>query len=201
MALAAPLLAQSTPQKAFDVASVKANKTPNPRQTTNVPLGPGDAYTPTGGYFSATGVPLLTYIAFAYKIQGNQIPALQSQLPEWAVTDRFDIQARVEGNPGKDQMRLLMQTLLADRFKLAIHRDTSEASVAALVVAKEGKVGRRYSRTQPIHPARWTLRRVGSAKIPDSRCFVADSCKCHRVCPDASTSVGGTSPSISLRTL
>lgn len=149
MALVAPLLAQPMPPNAFDVASVKANKTPNPRQNTNVPLGPGDAYTPTGGYFSATGFPLLIYIAFAYKIQSNQIQALQTQLPEWAVTDRFDIQARAEGNPGKDQVRLMMQTLLADRFKLAIHTDTREVSVAALVVAREGKLG---PQIQP-HPA------------------------------------------------
>jgi len=42
-------------------------------------------------------------------------------LPKWVTTDNFEIQAKAEGNPTKDQMRLMMQSLLADRFKLAVH--------------------------------------------------------------------------------
>jgi uncharacterized protein (TIGR03435 family) len=149
MALGARLLAQPAPQKAFDVASVKANKTPNPQQNTNVPLGPGAAFTPTGGYFSATGVPLAAYIAFAYKMQSNEVVSLRAQLPEWAISDPYDIQAKVEGNPGKDEMRLLMQNLLAERFKLAMHKENREVSGAVMVVAKPGKLG---PQIQP-HPA------------------------------------------------
>jgi hypothetical protein len=110
-------------QLMFDVASVKPNKSGNP-PTFNFPLGPGDVYVPNGGFLSATNFPLGTYIAFAYKILGNQMQSLMAQLPEWVMTDRFDIQARAESNPGKDQMRLMMRSLLADRFKLAIHTET-----------------------------------------------------------------------------
>src|SRR5579872_742930 len=93
-------IAQSTTRKqpAFDVASVKPNKSEN-RPTTNVPLGPGDVYTPNGGFFSATNQPLAAYFYFAYRIMSNQRQYVQQQLPAWVSTERFDIKARVEGNP------------------------------------------------------------------------------------------------------
>jgi len=76
---------------------------------------------------------------------GSQQQALASQLPNWSMTDRFDIEARTDGNPArdtKDQMRRMMRTLLADRFKLAIHTETREDNVLALMAVKPGKTGR-----------------------------------------------------------
>jgi uncharacterized protein (TIGR03435 family) len=138
---------------AFDVASVRQNKSGSPpagdTPYSNIPLGPGDVYSPTGGYFKAVNQPLILYLAFAYKIRGNQAQFLRDQLPKWAMTDGFDIQARVEGNPTKDQMRILMQSLLADRFKLAIHTETRQLPVYAFILAKPGKTG---PHLQP-HPA------------------------------------------------
>jgi uncharacterized protein (TIGR03435 family) len=124
----------------FDVASVKPNRSNNPPNS-NFPLGPGDVYVPNGGLFSATNFPLVTYIFFAYKVIGNQGQSLLPQLPGWATAEHFDIQARAEGNPGKDQMRLLMRSLLADRFKLATHYETKEVPVLAFVLARPGKTG------------------------------------------------------------
>ena len=161
-----PLFAQSEPQvtagqssnrskdlPAFDVASVKQNKSGLPPSgdmpTSNFPLGPGDVYVPNGGFFSATNQPLITYILFAYKIKGNQVQSLLPKLPAWVKTERFDIRARAEGDPGKDQMRLMMQSLLADRFKLGIHTESRQMQVLAFVVSKPGKIG---PRLQP-HPA------------------------------------------------
>jgi uncharacterized protein (TIGR03435 family) len=138
--LAVALFAGTAPGQAFDVASVKVNKSADP-PTANFPLGPGDVYVPNGGLFSATGFPLVTYLFFAYKVIGNQGQYLLPQLPGWATTDRFDIQARAEGNPGKDQMRMMMRSLLADRFKLAVHTETREVPVLAFVLAKPGKTG------------------------------------------------------------
>lgn len=125
---------------AFDVASVRQSKSGAP-PSSNFPLGPGDVYTPNGGYFTAANVPLFIYIAFAWKIQGNQAEALRNQLPKWVAEDRFDIQARAEGTPTKDQMRLMMRSLLADRFKLAIRSETREVPVFGLVLAKAGRPG------------------------------------------------------------
>jgi Protein of unknown function (DUF3738) len=53
----------------------------------------------------------------------------------------FEIEARADGHPTKDQMRLMMQSLLADRFKLAVHFESREMNLFALVVVKPGKLG------------------------------------------------------------
>jgi uncharacterized protein (TIGR03435 family) len=144
--LAAPLKAQSAPaapnRLAFDVASIKPNNSGAPPDS-NFPLGPGDVYTPTGGYFNATDYPLAIYLFFAYKVRGNQQQYLLPQLPPWATSDRYDIQARVKGNPTKDQMREMMRALLAERFKLAVHYETREVPVLAWVLAKPGQLGPR----------------------------------------------------------
>jgi len=124
----------------FEVASIKPNNSGDPPYS-NFPLGPGDVYVRNGGFFSATGFPLSLYIAFAYKTIGNQAQYLQPQLPDWAKTERFDIQARTEGDPGKDGMRLMMRSLLADRFKLATHYENREVPVFAFVLSKSGKTG------------------------------------------------------------
>jgi uncharacterized protein (TIGR03435 family) len=128
---------------AFDVASVKQNTTaPSPSTVnSNVPMGPGDYYSPTGGLFTATNIALFSYITFAYKLMANQAQILRAEVPKWVLSDRFDIQARAEGNPTKDQMRLMMQSLLADRFKLVIHTETRQLPVLALVQLKPGKIG------------------------------------------------------------
>jgi uncharacterized protein (TIGR03435 family) len=124
----------------FEVASVKPNKSDAPPSSNN-PLGPGNVYSPYGGFFQAANFPLYTYIGFAYKIMGNQEQFLRPQMPAWVMTDRFDIQGRAEGNPDKDQMRLMMRSLLADRFKLAIHYETRQVPVFALVLSKPGRTG------------------------------------------------------------
>jgi uncharacterized protein (TIGR03435 family) len=53
------------------------------------------------------------------------------------------IEARAEGNPNKDQMHLMMQSLLAERFKLAVQFETHEVPVMAMVLIKPGKLGSR----------------------------------------------------------
>jgi uncharacterized protein (TIGR03435 family) len=124
---------------AFDVASVKLDK--GSISASSFPLDNGDAFIP-GNRFSAD-VRLLTYIRFAYKasLTQEQSDSILAQLPKWVASDRFEIQARAEGNPTKDQMRLMMQSLLADRFKLAIHFETRDVPVFALTLVKPGKTG------------------------------------------------------------
>jgi uncharacterized protein (TIGR03435 family) len=124
----------------FEVASVKASPSGEQAHST-FPLGPGDAYVANGGLLVSGGYPLVTHIFFAYKILGNQGNEFVKQLPGWAMTEHFDIEARAEGRPGKDDMRLMMRALLADRFKLALHRETHDGPVLAIVLAKPGKPG------------------------------------------------------------
>jgi len=155
--LTAPVLAQSAASQSpstqsleameaaglkmsFDVASVKPNKSGG-RGYSNVPLRPAVISPPNGGLFSATNLPLIVYITFAYNLTSDQFLRLQPQLPKWATADGFDIQARAEGIRSREQMQLMMQSLLADRFKLVIHTETKQGPVYALVLAKPGKTG------------------------------------------------------------
>ena len=98
---------------AFDVASVKLNN--GEFVPPNIgPLNFGEAYSSTGGYFKAD-FPLSVYLEFAYKLwpSEDQEREMFAHLPAWVTTDRYSIEARAAGNPTKDQMRLMMQSLLA----------------------------------------------------------------------------------------
>lgn len=124
----------------FDVAALKQN-TSDSAVTPTFPLDDGDAYSRNGGLLSSTDTPFTVYVAFAYKLNPAQAYDLRPQLPKWANTDRFDIEARAGAAATKDQMRLMMQSLLADRFKLAAHWEAENGKVLALVLAKPGKTG------------------------------------------------------------
>jgi uncharacterized protein (TIGR03435 family) len=125
----------------FEVATVRPS-TPNGSPGVNFTLGPGDGYANTGGRLIANNISLLDYIRFAYKLTDGQADILQASAPKWLVTDAFDIQAKsAVPNPTKDQMRLMMQSLLADRFKLSVHSEMRELPVLALVQVKKGRLG------------------------------------------------------------
>jgi uncharacterized protein (TIGR03435 family) len=126
----------------FEVASVRENKSGG-QATSNFPLDRGNVYFATGGVFSATNQSLVTLLIFAYKININEFRGgLMRSLPGWAITNRFDINAKAEtGEPTKEDMRLMLQSLLEDRFKLNTHREKREMSVLGLYLAKPGKTG------------------------------------------------------------
>jgi bla regulator protein BlaR1 len=125
---------------AFEVASVKPSK--RAIAPSNVPLTPWDDYIPINGLFRADA-PLRAYIEFAYKLWPNELQSRElSHLPKWAGTDRYSIEARAPTtNPTKDQVRLMVQSLLADRFQLATHFDAMEGPVFELKLAKAGAPG------------------------------------------------------------
>jgi uncharacterized protein (TIGR03435 family) len=152
----------------FDVGSVKQDTAAVSRSTvnSNIPLGPQDMFSPTGGLLSATNFPLFQYMIFAYKLTPNQVQDLQPQLPKWANNDRYDIQARASGNPTKDQFRLMMQALLTDRFKLKIHYETRQLPVMALVLDKPGKLGRQFQAHANDSPCSTAVPAPGSAPGP-----------------------------------
>jgi uncharacterized protein (TIGR03435 family) len=136
------------PKLEFDVASVRLDKSDD-RANSNVPLGPGNAYVPNGGSLIATDLPLTAYIMFAYKLSASQAQAMK-QLPGWVSTEKYDIVAKTENHDAtKDEMRLMMRSLLAERFKLTVHRETQQVSVYALVLAKPGALGPKLV----VHPA------------------------------------------------
>jgi len=129
-------LAQTPATRSFEVASVKQNGTAA-TATTLFPLGPGDAYASTGGRFRATNQPLIVYVRFAYRLGFGDL----LDLPKWVYEDRFDIEARANGDQTKDQMRLMMRSLLMDRFKLAVHTEQRTQPVFDLTLVKAGRMG------------------------------------------------------------
>ena len=101
----------------FEVASVRKDLS-GKYVPPHFSIDSDDDYKPTAGLFTAV-LPLTSYINFAYKL--DQLHPMLSNLPNWVSTDHFEVRARVTGNPTKDQLRQMMQSLLADRFKLVIH--------------------------------------------------------------------------------
>ncbi len=124
----------------FEVASVRENKS-NEKNYSNFPLNSGPQYGSVGGLFVARNMLLLQYLVFAYKPNLFQIQEFRLKLPDWTRTSHFDIQARANGSPTKDEMRLMMQSLLTERFQMKVHHEMREVSVFALVLAKPGKTG------------------------------------------------------------
>lgn len=106
-------------QPAFDVASIKAN-TDRGRMTLS-PL--------TGGKLTARLIDVKTLIRAAYQVEDFQISgsALDSQ--------RYDIDAKSDTSAGAAETRLMLQSLLADRFHLKLRRETKDVSAYKLVVA------------------------------------------------------------------
>jgi uncharacterized protein (TIGR03435 family) len=117
----------------FEAASVKPSNPDNPP-------GQGIRRQP-GGRFNTVNSPVRMLITFAYQIQGYQLVGG----PDWINGERYDIIAKMEGDPppvvpgtGADHMMLATRTLLADRFKLKIHKETRELDIYALTMARPG---------------------------------------------------------------
>ena len=120
--LAAPLFSQPAP--AFEVTSVKANRT---------------GHNAIGNHFteqqmSWTCVPLSVLIESVYRLRNYQLIGA----PSWVDNERWDIDAKANGAIPRNQMMPMLGTLLADRFNLKVHRETRELPIYRLVIAKGG---------------------------------------------------------------
>jgi uncharacterized protein (TIGR03435 family) len=87
-------------------------------------------------------------IVLAYKVKPYQITG-----PDWIGSQRFDIMAKLPDGASKDDAPKMLQALLEDRFKLALHRESKEGPVLALVVGKGGpKMKESPEAPKPIDP-------------------------------------------------
>ncbi len=139
----------------FEVASIKENDSHINHGGANLDLLSGDVFKPTGGRYNAQNYPLNIYIGFAYKLTRSQAEDLAKQLPKWALMpggDAWDIEARADGNPTKDEYREMMRSLLAQRFGLKVHTVTKAVPVYALVMAKPGELGPQLKRHDDATP-------------------------------------------------
>jgi uncharacterized protein (TIGR03435 family) len=111
----------------FEVASVKPAKGSNAARVVNLAINHGRA--------NIAASPLRRIIAQAYDVQTVRVLGG----PGWLDTDLYDIVAKTDkADASKDEVQAMMQALLADRFKLALHRETKELPVYEVAVAKNG---------------------------------------------------------------
>ena len=123
-----PKLMAADVDPAFDVATIKPSNS-DAHQLQQLTLNGRD--------FRIRNGSLGDLIAFAYNVQIKQIV----NAPDWLEKDRYDIDAVPdhEGTPNPQQLRVMIQKLLADRFALKFHHDKKELSAYVLTVSKTGQ--------------------------------------------------------------
>jgi uncharacterized protein (TIGR03435 family) len=119
--------AQSSPSAlSFEVASIKlAEPQPMGRMRVMMNADPGRIH--------YSNVSLLDCIRVAYDVKEFQISG-----PDWLGSERFDIQATYPAGATEDQVPEMLRSLLAERFRLQLHRETTEHAVYVLVAGKNG---------------------------------------------------------------
>jgi bla regulator protein BlaR1 len=118
----------------FEVATIKLNKSGE--------QGGGSQL--EGSTYRGTNVSLLRMIRLAYAPIQEFVGGTG-----WIDTERYDVVAKAEGQPNRPQMHLMLRSLLADRFKLAVHKETREKPAFALVLARpDGKLGPSLKRSE-----------------------------------------------------
>jgi len=101
-------------------------------------------------------------IAFAYQVDRSQVVAEA----QWAGSERYNISGKREaaGKPTLDEIRLMLQTLLADRWQLNVHRETREMPVFVLTAGKGGPKMTKRTEGDGGEPTQMVLQ--GGAKLP-----------------------------------
>ncbi len=132
------LFAQPNSHPSFEVAAIK--RSASPFDPTGERVGGG--FQP-GGRLHMANSPLMLLIRFAYASHDSphSMPLLASQVVGpggWINTESWNIDAKPAGNTDPKRMWLMLQNLLADRFKLALHRETRQLPVYELKPAKDG---------------------------------------------------------------
>jgi uncharacterized protein (TIGR03435 family) len=118
----------------FEIASIKPTQT---QGTSLLMLYPGR--------LSVTNMRLGGLIIRAYRLQSDQ---LVGNGPEWTDSQAFDIEARAASNVPSGELMLMLRTLLADRFKLALRHETRELPIYVLSMSRaDGQLGPKLKRS------------------------------------------------------
>jgi len=191
------------PRPSFEVASIK-------------PSGPDDRLMyrlQPGGRYLATGLTLRTLVANAYSVPDFLI----SGGPAWRDSDKYNIEAKV-GSPlppwpdSNKQLALMLQSLLEDRFKLALHREIREEPVYELVVSRSGAklkmagadqsagfemtAGRIHSMAVPLEYLATNLEYILGRQVIDKTGFAGKYSYTVTYMPDEASPADAGSPSI-----
>jgi uncharacterized protein (TIGR03435 family) len=126
---------------AFDVATVRVSA-PGTFSPPSFALSADDSFRPTGGEFSAD-FPLGVYINFAYKLamSAEQTRASTANVPKEVKEAHFTVHAKGPATATKDQMRLMVQDLLRERFGFRAHYETAEVDALEMILKKPGVTG------------------------------------------------------------
>ena len=125
------IAAQSAPQ--FEVASIR----PSPEQVNQVNVG----LRMTGSQVRIGSLSLKDYIAMAYDVSPQRITG-----PEWLPRLRYDVAATIPDGVPQSRTNEMLQRLLADRFKMVVHREQKEMPIYELGVGRDG------TRLRPLPP-------------------------------------------------
>jgi uncharacterized protein (TIGR03435 family) len=172
---APPSAAPSAPPAkvlAFDVVSIRQNASPQNQMGEPVFGATADGY-------HMVNLPIVFALMSAYEpASGNGAlftPDRFVGLPDWAMRDRYDVVAKVaeEDLPEwqkparqKAMLQAMLQALLVERCKIAVHRDNKDTSVYSLVV---GKNGQKFKETNPADPVPAGVTLPGGAVLVESR--------------------------------
>jgi uncharacterized protein (TIGR03435 family) len=138
----APAPAPSAPPLAFEVATIRPARSLQD-QALSGKMHVGEKI--DGARADYGSVSIADLVMLAFKVKAAQVSG-----PDWIKTERFDILAKLPEGATKDQVPQMLQSLLADRFKLTFHRETKDQAVYALVVAKGGP---KLKESPPDNPA------------------------------------------------
>jgi uncharacterized protein (TIGR03435 family) len=146
--IAGPFAAAQTPPLTFEVASVRPNNS-RPSSPGDIVLGcrgtdsnsPGQVI--PHGRCVVRNQPLRLVIALAYDIPPASMYPYQGEVlsgPDWMNNTAYDIEATSEGQATQAQLKIMLQNLLAERFKLKMHREKKEMPVYALTMKNAHKL-------------------------------------------------------------
>jgi uncharacterized protein (TIGR03435 family) len=124
--------AQTAPKLEFEVASIKPSPPP-PAGVGSVVFCRGGPGTNDPGLYTCGNINLSALIGTAYRV-----PYYRLSAPDWMQMTRFDVRAVVPEGTTKEQFTTMLQNLLADRFRVVVHRESREIQRYELVVAKNG---------------------------------------------------------------
>ena len=143
-AVASVAARQAPSRPAFEIVSIKPAQFPNDAYFAGFAAGAGacgfSQFTPVGPRVSFGITTVCSLIRMAYDIKDYQVLSVPSRMAGKEPSSWYEVEARAAADTmlTVDQARLMLQTLLADRFKLKFHREPRQAPVYALVVPKEG---------------------------------------------------------------
>lgn len=139
----------ATPRPSFEVASVKPAAPIDMQKIAQQMMAGGEMPKlgphVDGAQAEYTWMALKELIVVAYKVKPYQVTG-----PDWIANTRFDIKAKMPSGSTKEDAPLMLQSLLEERFKLSVRRETKDHPVLALVVGKGGPKMKESEAAKPI---------------------------------------------------